>query len=164
MISSFGFVHMTTLHWLGFACGVNLLVALTIWLCREKLRTRGAKIALSVASGLLGFVAAWLFFIVSLFMALGGTTVYQRYTISRSPQGTNRMIVYVTGFDRDMLVASPMVNGWMYRRGQTHWLFARGFTPQVEWLDEYRARVRLLSDGGEELDLPDGTIMVEFDF
>ncbi|MCL2446634.1 MAG: hypothetical protein FWD06_07705 [Oscillospiraceae bacterium] len=164
MLSSFGFVHMTVLHWLLFASGINLLVALSMWLCREKLRTGGAKIALTIVSVLAGLAVAFVFFMVSIFMAMGATTMYTRYTISRSPEGSNRVIIYQTGFDHDVLVASPMVNRWVYRRGPTHWLGVRGwhYTPQIEWLGEYRARVRLLSYGGEELDLPDGSIVVEF--
>lgn len=166
MLGSFGFVHMAVLHWLLFASLIHLLVALGLWLCREKLQRNGTKIALVISSTMFGLATAFAFFIVSLFMAVGATTMYTSFEISRSPEGSNRMIVYVTGFDQDIIVANPMVNRWVYLRTQTHWVEARGwqfqFSPQAQWLGEQRAVLRLLDANDEELALPNGPIVVEF--
>lgn len=164
MVSGFGFVHIAALHWLLFVGGLNLLIALTVWLCREKLQRPGAKIALIVGSVLAELAVAFVFFIVSVFMALSGTTMYRSYEISRSPEGSNRVIVYATGSESNIVVANPMVNRWVYRRQQQHSvdLFGGNFSLRVEWLGEHRAVVRPFTNSGEEYELLGGLIVVEF--
>jgi len=145
VLSRYGFVHLALLHWLTYLSGVHLLVSLTVWLCREKLHTRGKKIALSITAAFIAMAVGLVFFIASLFMAVGATTMYTPYQISRSPQGTNRAIVYVTGFDRDNIVAAPMVNRWVYRRTPSVWVPHRGLAEHfsVTWAHEQLAVVEL---------------------
>ncbi|MCL2194759.1 MAG: hypothetical protein FWB76_02285 [Oscillospiraceae bacterium] len=164
VLGPFGLVPLALLHWITYLSGVHLLVSVLVWLWREKLHTRAKKVAAAVTAGLLAVAVGFVFFIASLFMAMGGTTMYTPHTISRSPEGSNRVIVYQTGFERDILVASPMVNRWVYRREPTHGTGARNLlhNTQVEWLGEHRAVVRLFTLDGEALELPDGLIVVEF--
>ncbi|MCL2532440.1 MAG: hypothetical protein FWE40_09890 [Oscillospiraceae bacterium] len=162
-----GFVHITTLYWLCYFFGLHLLVALTLWRCRN--RRWWSKILLIFSSVLCALVITFFAGGMAIHNGIYGnatSTLHIRHTISQSPEGTNRIIVYHS-FHTGSIMAAPLNNPWFYRSRPPQRM--RGFVhgSAVEWTSEHRALVwvvdyldyEVLEDGiNREL----GYITVEF--
>ena len=146
MLGSFGFVHITALYWLCYLSGLHLLVALAVWLCREKLRRRWKKALLVFACVLSSLVITLVVGVMTLQVGFYGdsTSALHRSTVtSRSPDGTNRVIAYAS-FHNSSIMAAPMVNRWVYRGMPPTRVRAYIYGLEIEWASEYRAMVRVL--------------------
>jgi hypothetical protein len=165
-LSPYGFVYITGLYWLCCLCGLHLLVALTVWLCREKLRRRRAKALLIFASALCAILATLAVGLTMLIAAYSGdSALFNSYMISRSPAGTNRVIVY-SNYNHDALV-TPMANRWIYHRDARISVGSFVEHIEVEWISEHLAMARyydaqVWDAQARDIVLMDGVLTLEF--
>ena len=141
-----GFVHITVLYWLCVLFGLHFLVALTVWLCRN--RRWWAKTLLIIICVVCSLVIILVAGGMAIHTAIYGSAtsaLHSRPTISQSPQGTNRIIVHYS-FHHGTIMAAPLNNPWFYRSRPQQRI--RGFVHSIaiEWESEHRALVWVVDD------------------
>ena len=173
--TDYGFLYNEALIWLCWGSFANLLVVLTVWLCRRVIKRRAAKALVSVACAVLSlfaFGAAWLTLFLSCMVGHtvtgAGSISGNRYDLHISPGGTDRLVIMFTGADEEQIYAYPMLNRWIYKEIDNGFVWEphiqRG-EYSVEWETECRAVVEILRYSGPAVDGEnlDDRILVDFD-
>jgi len=166
VFTDYGFLHQAALYWLCLWSFLHLIAAIVVWLCRQRLKKSQTKIWISVGATAASLGMAFVFYLAFAVLSFGGAHQiigpgrwHQIYT---SPQGSNRIVVFSTGFDRDNLFAYPMLTRWIYREtdNNVRWR-PRGEEYRVQWEGEHRAVVHTQTVPMEHA--LDAEIIVEFE-
>jgi len=170
-MSDYGFLWDEALHQVGLVSFINLLVSITVWLCRRVLKKIYAKVLTSIACAVLSMISCYLFFIIMwLSLAIpSGLIIANRHYIHTSPGETNRFVIIFSGMDEEGIYAYPMINCLVYKEVDNGFVWSAHIQPDeytVSWPSENQAVVEVLRHDDKEITIEgrnlDDKIIVDF--
>jgi len=118
-LSRYGFLYMHALLLAFTLSCISLLVSLTLWLHRRKLKRDKARAAVSILCALLCVAGLGAHHIIAIFLprpVMSTSLWLPRFSsaVHESPQGSNRLVIFSADIFDEAIVAYPMVNRWVY--------------------------------------------------